>query len=129
MTKDELKNTITKYNFIFDKLIIVEIPIEHIGNASEPDSNLPGVYVHYSPSKGIVKIGKSQKNSRIRSRQHLNATTTKDKTYRMSELKDEPGAKVFLLNVKSSEDIHWLLGLEYYMEKTLKPFISSDRSG
>jgi len=120
----------TDYGFLFDKLVIVELLVSEIRNISTPDANLPGVYVHYSPSLGFVKVGKSQNNSRTRSIDHLHDNTkTRDKKYGMAQLNNETGAKIFLFNVRSREDIHWLLGLEYYMEEKLKPLIASDRRG
>ena len=47
----------------------------------------------------------------------------------MKSLKGDSEARLILFNVQNSADIHWILGLEYFMEKKLDPEIPSGRSG
>jgi hypothetical protein len=119
----------SEFAFLVDRFTIVEIPVSRLHDSARAEENLPGVYIHWSPSRGVIKVGKSQKNSRTRCIEHLRYSThNKDGTYSMGQLSDEDGAKVFFFNVKE-KDIHWVLSLEYYLEKRLEPYIRSDRNG
>ena len=128
---DEIRQIFkSEYGFLVDRFHIAELSLDEAGTSKEREINLPGVYVHWSPTFGVVRVGKSQTNSRRRSMDHINYnTTSKDKAYGMAQLVDEVGAKVLLFNVADKENVHWLLSLEYFMETQLKPLIPSERNG
>jgi acetamidase/formamidase len=128
---DEIKEIVrTEFGFLADCFGIFELSIADASTSTVPAVNLPGVYVHVSPTLGVVKVGKSHKNSRKRAMEHIRDNTCKkDKSYEMARLANEPGAKVLLFNIISKEKVHWLLSLEYFLEKRLEPLVRSDRSG
>lgn len=128
---DEIKDIFkTEFGFLADRFSIFELSLNDAEISKEPDTNLPGVYVHWSPTLGVVKVGKSQTNSRKRSMEHVRYNTLKKGTsYGMAQLADEPGAKVVLFNIISKENVHWLLSLEYFLEDKLGPWVRSDRRG
>lgn len=128
---DEIKEVFkAEFGFLLDRFSIFELDLIDAKNSKEPGINLPGVYVHWSPIRGVIKVGKSQANSLKRSLEHIHDNTPhKGATYAMSQLAGESGAKVLFFNIISKENIHWLLSLEYFLEEKLKPMIKSDRKG
>lgn len=128
-TIDEIKEIFySEFGFVADRFEIIELALLE---ASSSTINLPGVYVHWSPTLGAVKVGKSQKNSRKRAMEHIRDNTHNkgDESYGMARLQNEPGSKLLLFNVNEQRNAHWLLSLEYFLESRLGPFVSSDRRG
>lgn len=127
---DELKEIFrNEFSSLVDRFNIFELPLLEATASKEPDINWPGVYVHWSPAVGPVKVGKSQKNSRKRAMEHIRDNTPKkNSTYGMAQLANEPGAKVVLFNVISKEDVHWVLAVEHYLERKINAFVKSDRN-
>jgi hypothetical protein len=128
---DEIKEIFrTEFGVLADRFTIFEFSLNDAKISKEPDVNLPGVYVHWSPTLGVIKVGKAHDNSRRRAMTHIRKNThNKGKSYEMALLADGPEAKVFLFNLVSKEDIHWLLSLEYFLESKLRPLIRSERRG
>jgi hypothetical protein len=104
--------------------LTLDIAITNNGEAV----NKPGVYVFWKETLGVIKIGKSQSNSKIRALQHIRDNSKNDKV-QMGDLNNDKSCHLFLFNVLSRDDIHWILGLEYFMEMKLNPLIPSTRNG
>ena len=89
-----------------------------------------GVYVFWHQKHGFVKVGKSQSNASKRAMEHIrDNTTTKDGAVQMRDLKGDAGCKLIILNIDEHTNMHWLLALENFLERELKPCIRSVRNG
>lgn len=127
---DDIPNEIqevfdTEYSRLKNRFIIRRLSVEAAWDNSEVEINRPGVYVFWSGEE-VIKVGKSQSNSKSRACEHLDPKKSSDSDmialgHRETEL--------ILFNVKNDKDIHWILGLEYYFEKHLNPRIYSSRNG
>ncbi len=136
LTIEEVKEIfMSEYAFLADRLKFRELTLKEAADKktkNDTEVNSPGVYVFWATTcpRGVVKVGRSLVNSRRRAMEHIGDNTKrKDGTYGMKKLTQEPGAKLLLFNIRDKENAHWLLGLEYFLEKRLKPYIRSDRNG
>jgi hypothetical protein len=88
-----------------------------------------GVYVFIYEDGTCLKVGKSLRNASKRALEHCrDNTSSKDGTVRMADLRhsDKTHMLVFALQ---GESRHWVLALEYYLEKNFNPRIPSHRNG
>lgn len=129
MTIDEVKETFAKeFASIQDKLKVLDMTAAEANGNADPDINSPGVYVHWHPKFGVVRVGKSQTNSKSRAFDHFRAGT-KFGDCDMSQLGDDPDSHLILFNIRSGDDSHWILAVENYLEKVLNPAIPPGRNG
>ncbi len=95
----------------------------------------PGVYVFIDENGDSLKVGKNHLNASKRALEHCKDDThSKDGTIHMADRDNE---KTYLLVFALQKDdsleehysLHWVLALEYFLEKKLKPKIPSLRNG
>lgn len=119
-----------EYSFICDRFTLNNISIYKAESDTSPELIRPGVYIFWNQVRGVIKVGKSQTNSLKRALNHIqDGTKTKDKSFDMKALKGDSNTFLTLINIKDKKDMHWILGLEYYLEEYLHPLIPSDRRG
>ena len=90
----------------------------------------PGVYVWYSESQGIIRVGKSFTNSRKRALEHIRDNTGGV----MQRLEERGELRLQLFNLKEFDStdapkLHWVAALEVLFEHQLKIHIPSKRIG
>ena len=118
----------SEYSWLKRRFVISCLSVEAAWDNSDLDINKPGVYVFWDGRK-VIKVGKHQINSKFRACQHLNPNNPKNSAdMDMSKL-NRAATELILFNVKDNKDIHWLLGLEYFLEKKLEPRNRSLRNG
>ncbi|MEH6538082.1 MAG: hypothetical protein V7719_16900 [Psychroserpens sp.] len=140
MTKDEILGVFhDEFDFISDKFELIDL----LENGSKMDYDIiqylklpsdennivwhPGVYIFFG-NANIYRVGVSMHNSRGRVMQHLKAETSKN-GYSIWDIDKYDDKSILLLNVKEKKNNHWLLAIEAYLEKELKPLIPSGRIG
>ncbi|HDD44297.1 MAG TPA: hypothetical protein ENG63_05495 [Candidatus Desulfofervidus auxilii] len=64
-------------------------------------------------------------NSRKRALEHIRDNTAGI----MKEICENNDTILILFNVKDSKDIHWVVALEIFFERSINPLIKSDRLG
>lgn len=90
----------------------------------------PGVYIFIHEHDGCLKVGKSHSNASKRALEHVrDNTSSKDKAIQMAELRESDKTYMLVFALRTAENLHWILALEHYLEKTLKPKITSIRNG
>ena len=104
----------------FDTLII---PSEKFSGNPQPEETRPGVYVFWTPLKGVIKVGRSFDNSRKRALSHINTTPG------MQRIEDDSTAELHLFNPTNGKDFHLVAGLEVLFEIELEPKVRSRRLG
>ena len=88
-----------------------------------------GVYVYICEPDTCLKVGKSHLNASKRALEHcIDNTKSKDGTILMADHLDSDKTYMLVFALKDKSK-HWVLALEYYLEKTLKPRIPSKRNG
>ena len=117
-----------EFSPIDEKFTVKELEINDAMNNGEDAVNKPGIYVFWSPEHGVIKVGKSQSNSKKRALEHIR-DNTHNNTIHMNTLPDNKDAKLVLFNITNNDDLHWLLSLEAYMELNAKPAIPAGRVG
>lgn len=125
---DVIKKFESEYGTLKDKFVIHEMKVKDAYNNGSDSVNRPGIYVFWRPEDNVIKVGKSQSNSKKRSLQHIQDNTHKG-DINMNTLKEDKDATLILFNIKSDSDIHWLLSLEAYMEWNASPAIPAGRMG
>jgi len=123
--KDRFKN---EYRSLLDRFNIIELKIDDAMNNSSNEVNRPGIYVFWSPEHGVIKVGKSQSNSKKRSLQHIQDNTNKG-DINMNALPENKDVVLMLFNIINDKDMHWLLSLEAFMEWNTNPSIPAGRIG
>jgi len=88
------------------------------------NTDCPGVYVHWCAGE-VIRIGRSLSNARTRALEHIRDDTGK----RMAALKQNSDAWLLLFTVQSPSHLHWVVALEVFLERALKPSIPSKRAG
>ena len=125
----DVKNIFEKeYSSLLSKFNTFELSIKDAYKNGTKEVNSPGVYVFWHPQHGVIKVGKSQSNSKKRSLEHIH-DNTHNGDINMNILKNDNDAILLLFNIKSDADIHWLLSLEAYMEWNTSPAIPAGRMG
>lgn len=93
-------------------------------------TKLPGVYVFLDENGGCLKVGKSHLNASKRALEHCRDNTcSKDGAIRMADLRDSDKAYLLVFALQKHDSLHWVLALEHYLEKNLRPEILSQRNG
>lgn len=110
------------------RIVVIDLTLDIAETDNGEAVNKPGVYVFWKETSGVIKVGKSQSNSKARALQHIRDNSKNDKI-QMADLNDDKSCHVLLFNVLSHDDIHWILGLEYFMETRLDPKIPATRNG
>ena len=118
----------SEFSFLTGKFKINDLTLDIAESHFTKLMNNPGVYVFWNEAYGVIKVGKSQSNAKLRALQHIRDNTRNDHV-EMSSLKNDSKTHLILFNITILQDIHWILSLEYFMEKNLYPIIPSDRSG
>jgi len=129
LTIDDVKEVFAnEFYLIQDKFRVLDIPVSEAKGNKDQKINSPGVYVHWHPQFGVVRVGKSQTNSKSRSFDHFRDGTKSDECD-MSQLGVDPNSHLILFNIRSEDDSHWILSVENYLEKQLQPAIPPGRKG
>lgn len=89
-----------------------------------------GVYVFIHEEYGCLKVGKSNSNASKRALEHLRDDThSKDEAIHMAQLRQSDKTYMLVFALQKPECVHWVLALEYYLEKTLPLRIPTIRNG
>ena len=118
----------TEFAPIRDKFSIHNLGLSEARNNSVRPINGPGVYVYWRHDLGVIKVGKSQSNSKSRAFEHLR-DNTRTKALEMSMLKNDTSVRLILFNVLRPEDAHWVPSVEAFMDQAAHPLIPSGRIG
>lgn len=118
----------SEYSSLLGKFDIHDLTLDKVEGDTSLPVNSPGIYVFWNEEFGVIKVGKSQSNSKVRSLQHIRDNTRNDEL-EMKSLKSHPKTHLILFNILLKRDMHWLLGLELYMEQNLFPLIPAGRVG
>ena len=125
----EVKEKFSKeFSTLESKFTITELSISDALNNGTEEINKPGIYVYWHPAHGVIKVGKSQSNSKKRALEHIR-DNTHNSEINMNELPTDKEAILLLFNIKNSSDLHWLLSLEAFMEWNTSPSIKAGRIG
>lgn len=90
----------------------------------------PGVYVFIHEEYGCLKVGKNHLNASKRALEHCrDNTSSDDNKIQMKHLRDSDKTYMLVLVLEKPDSLHWLLALEYYLEKNLRLQIRAKRSG
>jgi hypothetical protein len=88
-----------------------------------------GVYVFIDEDGRYLKVGKSHTNASKRALEHCrDNTTSKDGKIRMADHHDSDKTHMLVFALQD-ESKHWVLALEYFLEKKFEPRIPSVRNG
>lgn len=90
-----------EFSFISEQFNTFELLISDASNDGTEEINCSGVYVFWNPKFGVIKVGKSQSNSKKRALQYL-IDNTANNILEMKNLKNEPDTKLLLINIKVS---------------------------
>jgi len=118
----------SEFSILKSKFTIIELSISEALNNGTKEVNMPGIYVYWHPAHGVIKVGKSQSNSKKRALEHIR-DNTHNSEINMGELLTENEAVLLLFNIRSNSDLHWLLSLEAFMEWNTYPAIKAGRIG
>lgn len=118
----------SEYGFLKDKFIIHDISLQDAKANQEISVNSPGIYVHWRKDLGVIKVGKSQSNSKKRALEHIK-DNTKSSEFEMRSLNDDENARLILFNILNKANTHWLLSLEAFLDWNSEPVIRSARIG
>jgi hypothetical protein len=118
-----------EFGFVYNRLMVFVRPAVDLYSDSTREVNSPGVYVHWHPKYGAIKVGKSNSNSKKRAREHLRDNTSAHGKLDMTDLKGDSSAKLILFNVSGMHDIHWVLAIEAFLELRISPLIAAGRVG
>jgi hypothetical protein len=127
VAKDEVQ-AIAKAEFqqILDRFQIQQLSLDKASADRRSEVNAPGVYVYWNAQYGVIKVGKSESNSKSRALQHIR-DHTRENELDMASLSGDPNTCLILFNLKLERDIHWLCSLERFLENNLDPYIHSGR--
>ena len=90
----------------------------------------PGVYVFIDENGRCLKVGKSLMNASKRALEHCrDNTSSKDGTIHMADRVNSEKTYMLVFALQEPDSLHWVLALEYYLEKKLRPTIPSQRNG
>jgi len=110
-TLSEVKAIFSKeFSLLEDKFNLLVLDIDDALDNSTNEVNRPGVYVFWRPKDGVIKVGKSQSNSKKRALEHIR-DNTHNADINMSSLPDEKEVKLLLFNIIDDKDLHWILSL------------------
>lgn len=108
----------------------IALPMNALNCAKFEATKAAGVYVFLHDME-CIKVGKSQSNASKRALQHCGTdnTSSGDGTIQMSKLLNCDRTLLLIFALQNEESMHWALALEHFLERTLKPRISSKRNG
>ena len=90
----------------------------------------PGVYVFIDENGRCLKVGKNHLNASKRALEHCkDNTSSKDGTIHMADRFNSEKTYMLVFALQECNSLHWVLALEYYLEKKLNPKILSQRNG
>jgi len=90
----------------------------------------PGVYLFIHDDYGCLKVGKNHLNASKRALEHCrDNTSSKDRTIQMKNLRGSEKTYMLVFALQQHHSLHWVLALEYYLEKNFEPKIPSRRKG
>lgn len=115
-----------EFQQLLDRFQVQYLPLNLARADRSREVNAPGVYVYWSAQYGVIKVGKSESNSKTRALQHIRDHTRKN-DLDMATLLGDSNTTLILFNLKSDSDMHWVLSLERFLEKNLDPYIQSHR--
>ena len=118
----------SEFTPLLGKFVVHDLTLDAAPSNTDRSVNRPGVYVFWKEGYGVIKVGKSQHNSKARALEHIR-DNTKNERLEMSVLANDPSCHLLLFNVPRDADLHWILGLEGFFEWNLKPIIPSGRTG
>lgn len=111
-----------------DCFSIVHLKIDEANETALPTANRPGVYLFWHPKYEVLMVGKHQANSKKRALEHMR-DNTKNEVVELGKFAGDKDLDLYLFNVKSDKDKHWVLALEAFFEWNLKPVIKAYRMG
>lgn len=117
-----------EFGFVKERFVVRNISLHEAKTNQETSVNSPGIYVHWLNDLGVIKVGKSQSNSKKRALEHIK-DNTKNNDFEMRLLDTDKGARLILFNILDKTNVHWLLSLEAFMDWNSNPVIQSDRIG
>lgn len=116
----------SEFSSIMGKFAVYDITLEQVADFWAPYLYKPGVYVFWSETDGVIKVGRHLTNSIKRAQEHIRDDTNKI----MKQLDGDPNIHLLLFNVKIFENRHWVAAVEIFLELNLKPIkIPSNRIG
>lgn len=125
----EIKGIFSKeFLAIENKFNVIELNINDALHNGNNEVNMPGIYIYWHPTYGVIKVGKSQSNSKKRALEHIR-DNTHNADINMNTLPNEKETILLLFNIINNKDLHWLLSLEAFMEWNISPAISAGRIG
>jgi hypothetical protein len=90
----------------------------------------PGVYVFIHEEYGYLKVGKHLLNASKRALEHCrDNTNSKDGTIQLKHLLDSDKTYMLVYALQDLDFRHWVLALEYFLEKKLTLQIPAKRNG
>lgn len=128
-----------EFGFLKDKFEIMDLlangspldykTIEYLKLPSDENNIVwhPGVYL-FIGNNSVYRVGVSVRNSRSRVMEHI-ANETSQGDYCVLDIDQFEDKAILLFNVKDKEHKHWLLSLETFFERSLKPLIKAKRIG
>ncbi|MBA7697001.1 hypothetical protein ES703_105659 [subsurface metagenome] len=114
----------TEFSNVADRFIIKQLTFEQAETSYDPDVARGGVYVWWKDDR-VYKVGRSLENSRKRALEHIRDNTGE----KMAGLKNDPGTRLILFNIKNKGNLHWVIALEDFFEQKLEPVIQVKRRG
>jgi len=103
---DEIEAIVrAEFREILDRFKILHLPLNLASTDRRPEINAPGVYVYFNTQYGVIKVGKSESNSKRRALQHIR-DHTRGKDLDMATLSGDPNTLLILFNLKSNRDMH-----------------------
>ena len=124
-TISDVHSTFTaEFSHLADKFVIKELTFNESETTKNPDVVRGGVYVWWKKNQ-VIKVGRSLENTRKRALEHIRDNTGKQ----MADLKNDPGVRLILFNLKEENDIHWAFALEDFFERKLEPAVEAKRRG
>jgi len=117
-----------EFSFIKNRFSVHTIPLREASENNGSVVNCPGVYVFWRRDLGVIKVGKSQSNSKKRALEHIR-DNTRNNLFKMKNLANAQETVLILFNIRDKRDVHWLLSLEAFLEWNSYPVIPSGRIG
>lgn len=118
----------SEFGFLKDRFTVQDLALQDAKINQEISVNSPGIYVHWRQDLGVIKVGKSQSNSKKRALEHIK-DNTKNSAFEMRCLNDDENARLILFNILNKGSTHWLLSLEAFLDWNSDPVIRSARIG
>ena len=109
----------------------IVLRMNDLNGSDYEDCKFPGVYVLVHEDKGYIKVGKSQSNASKRALEHFSKSITVKEYVElgMSGLRQSERMYMLIFALQNQEKMHWVLALEHYLERELKPSLQSKRNG